>query len=174
MATNRQRPLLLYPYPGKPSVTGNSRLTNSYQGACANMADRKGTKKTLVWSTWCQRLTKFCLQRGSCFSQRTLPHRLPTQLSGRVRTYLQVEHALLALATRQDEMIVIAVASSRTWRHIADFHKLPWSDKMIRMRAMMRVTIRIAAIALFCDSAATEQPHVTFESECRDNHGNGP
>ena len=34
-------------------------------------------------------------------------------------------HALLALATRNDEMIVIAVASPGTRRHIADFHKLP-------------------------------------------------
>ena len=34
-------------------------------------------------------------------------------------------HALLALATRDDEMIVIAVASPGTRRHIADFNKLP-------------------------------------------------
>ena len=34
-------------------------------------------------------------------------------------------YALLALATRNNEMIVIAVASPGTRRHIANFHKLP-------------------------------------------------
>jgi hypothetical protein len=34
-------------------------------------------------------------------------------------------HALLALATRKDEMIVIAVASPGTRWYIADFHELP-------------------------------------------------
>ena len=34
-------------------------------------------------------------------------------------------HPLLALTTRNDEVIVIAVASPRTGRHIADFNKLP-------------------------------------------------
>ena len=36
--------------------------------------------------------------------------------------------ALLALATRDDEMIVIAVASPGTRRHIPNFHKLPVGD----------------------------------------------
>ena len=34
-------------------------------------------------------------------------------------------YALLALATRDDEMIVIAVASPGTRRHIPNFHELP-------------------------------------------------
>ena len=34
-------------------------------------------------------------------------------------------HALLALATRDDEMIVIAVASPGTRRNIPNFNKLP-------------------------------------------------
>jgi hypothetical protein len=34
-------------------------------------------------------------------------------------------YALFALATRDDEMIIIAVASPRSWGHIANFHKLP-------------------------------------------------
>ena len=36
--------------------------------------------------------------------------------------------ALFALATRDDEMIVIAVASPGTRRHIPNFHKLPVGD----------------------------------------------
>jgi len=34
-------------------------------------------------------------------------------------------HTLLALATRDDEMIVIAVASPGTRRHVPNFNKLP-------------------------------------------------
>jgi hypothetical protein len=38
---------------------------------------------------------------------------------------LLIHLALLKLATRQDEMIVVAVTSPRAGRHVADFNKLP-------------------------------------------------
>jgi hypothetical protein len=34
-------------------------------------------------------------------------------------------YALLVLPSRENEVIVIAVASPRTRRHVANFHKLP-------------------------------------------------
>ena len=49
-------------------------------------------------------------------------------------------------------------------------------DKMIYLGAMTRVrTFTVAAVALFCSTAAATSPLVTFVSpcECRDAHGKG-